>query len=198
MTKISIMPQRVWSVAVSTAKDYPCLGSVALGNIADDDEKGIQICMRSGDDSSVFIYVMQNGTIIYERETDSADECEKIVKEVLTKYLSYSDEEDSEEDCDDTPEFCEDEIFEREEWLDQAVMDFLETVIGDDFQMYEPDALGDLVEDCKDHFLEYLARKHSVPVFRPMLLEDEDGNDYYSEYPYEEMEFEDEDNPIYM
>ncbi len=200
MTKISILPNKVWKVAVSTAKDYPCFGSVALGNIADDDERGIKICMRF-DSGSVFIYVMQNETVIYERETNSADECEATVKEVLKKYLSYSDEDDeenSEEFVELDDDEIEDVITEREDWLDQATMDFLDAVIGEDFEEYDADTLGTFVEDCKNHFVEYLARKFSVPVFRPMYLEDvETGEDFYTEYPYEDMVFDDEDNPIY-
>lgn len=186
MSKIIYPPKDVWKLIDDKAPTRI--------TIAKDDEHEIEIVVDLHS-----ICVLHNGEVVRMASPDDAHECERSVLHLYQCYLrDHKDEEDSEEDCDDTPEFCEDEISEREEWLDQAVMDFLEAVIGDDFQMYEPDALGDLVEDCKDHFLEYLARKHSVPVFRPMLLEDEDGNDYYSEYPYEEMEFEDEDNPIYM
>ena len=58
------------------------------------------------------------------------------------------------------------------------------------------DIINDIVEDVKEHTLEYIARKHGMPIYRPMYLEGEDGTDFYSEYPYEEMIFED-CNPIY-
>lgn len=207
MTNISILPNKVWKVAVSTAKNYPCFGSVALGNIAEDSEKGIEVCMRYGDEfesDTVCVYVFHNGNIIYEKGTNSADECEKTVREVFKKYLSYPYDEDDEddEDCEEVVELDDDEIddaiVEREEELDQAVMDFLSVVLGEVFDDLDADSCGAVTEDCKEHFLEYIARKFSLPVFRPMYLEDVDtGEDFYTDSPYEEMVFEDADNPIY-
>ena len=58
------------------------------------------------------------------------------------------------------------------------------------------DVIEEIADDVKEHTLEYIARRHGLPIYRPMYLEDEDGKDFYSEYPYEEMIFEDY-NPIY-
>lgn len=207
MTKISILPNKVWKVAVETAKTYPCFGSIALGNIAEDNEKGVEVRMRYGDEfesDTVCIYVFHNGNVIYEKGTNSADECEKTVRDVLKKYLSYSDDEDDDDDdCEEIVELDDDEIedviIEREEELDQAVMDFLATVLGEAFYDLDADSSGELIEDCKDHFIEYIARKYSfTEIFRPMYLEEEDGTEFYTDTPYDEMEYDDEDNPIYM
>ena len=94
-------------------------------------------------------------------------------------------------------EEIEDAITEREDELDQAVMDFLATVLGEGFYDLDSDSNGEIVEDCKEHFLEYIARKFSISIYRPMYLEDEDGTDFYTDTPYENMVFDDEDNPIY-
>ena len=91
----------------------------------------------------------------------------------------------------------QDAIEEREMELDIAVSEFISAVLGGDAYLDSED-YDDIIEDCKDHFLEYLARKHGLDIFRPMVLEDEDGEDFYEEYPYECMEFDDEDNPIYQ
>ena len=53
-------------------------------------------------------------------------------------------------------------------------------------------------EDCLDHFIEYIARKHKVDVYRPMYIQYEGEEAEYCEYPYDELEFDDEDNPIYL
>ena len=66
-------------------------------------------------------------------------------------------------------------------------------ILGDS---YFEDDIDDAIVDVKEHMLEYMARKPGLLIYRPMYLEDEDGKDFYSEYPYEEMIFED-CNPIY-
>ena len=90
----------------------------------------------------------------------------------------------------------ESEIDEREAEIYEAVVSFLSTILETDIDSFVDDA--DLIyEDCAEHFLEYLSRKWGFEIRRPMYLEDENGEEFYEEYPYECMEFEDEDNPIY-
>lgn len=160
--------------------------------IAQDARNDIDIYVSRDDCTeakSALVYVMDYGEIVYEETFYSQEECSEGVEKIYSEYILKGKLTDKEE--------IENVIAEREDWLDQAVLDFLDAVIGDDFQDYDSDTVGNLVEDCKEHFLEYLSRKHSVPICRPMYLEDENGKDYYSEYPYEEMEFDYEDNPIY-
>ena len=94
-----------------------------------------------------------------------------------------------------TDEEIEGIIDERECELDCAVSDFLMVVLHDYFDDLTTD-YAEICDDLKEHFLEYIARKHDLPVYRPMYLEYDDG-DEFEEYPYENMEFDDEDNPVY-
>lgn len=91
----------------------------------------------------------------------------------------------------------EDMISERESELDCAVWELLETVLQGVYCDDCCEDFDDMLDDLKEHFLEYMARKHDLPVYRPMILEYDDGTEELSEYPYEEMEFDDPDNPIY-
>lgn len=86
-------------------------------------------------------------------------------------------------------------IEDREDALDLAVLDFITAVTDEPFYNTDP-TYSAIIEDVKDHFCEYLARKHDLPVRRPMYLSYPDGVEF-EEYPYENMEFEDEGNPIY-
>ena len=92
------------------------------------------------------------------------------------------------------------EIDDRESELDDAIYAFLDVVL-DTRHLYQvfPDQRDEeaCVDDVKDHILEYLARKWDIPVYRPMMLEDDEG-EFFERYPYEHMIFEDEDNPIYQ
>ena len=83
----------------------------------------------------------------------------------------------------------EDEIEERELELTEATEVFVNAV-ADDLQID-----SEVIEECKEHFLEYLYRKFGLTIRRPMVLEDEEGEDFFEEYPYECMIFE--DIPLY-
>ena len=84
----------------------------------------------------------------------------------------------------------------REEELDSLIWDFVMGVFGGDTYT-DFDCTGEVLDDLKDHFLEYMYRKHGFDIYRPMVLEDEDGTEFFEEYPYEHMVFDDEDNPMY-
>lgn len=98
-------------------------------------------------------------------------------------------EDDSEEEYDDEQML----IDEREEEIDSAVREFVNIVSDTGCYNLTDEAMDDL----KEHFLEYMYRKWGIGIYRPMYLEDADtGEDYFTEYPYDDMVFED-DNPIY-
>lgn len=173
LTEIANNPEFGVSVYISSADGYPCISVFA-------------------DDDAVF------ESVVYDEET-----CREISKMIYEEYLTenlvnlLSDEAPDEAPDEETLEEMEFEVMitEREDELDLAIDNFLYVVL--DGLIDEPsDDYDAIAEDCKEHFLEYIARKHELPVRRPMFLEYEDGEEF-EEYPYENMEFEDEDNPIY-
>lgn len=83
----------------------------------------------------------------------------------------------------------DEEIEEREGELNGVVDELLWTVL--DKSDYEKLEDSDR-ENILDHFCEYLYKTYDFDIYRPMRLEDEDGNDFFVEYPYDHMEFEDE------
>lgn len=127
---------------------------------------------------------------------------ENVVRTTYDTYLSEQavislmtkegDVEDIDED-----ELIRDEIDERESEIDAAVDDFL-GIIAQTYGFTDDNTIDEIHDDVKEHFLEYLYRKHKLEIYRPMILEDENGEDFFEEYPYECMEFDDETNPIYM
>ena len=178
-------PNEVWAKATPLGMGYMYL-------IAQDARNDIDIYVskaESAEGKAVSVSVMSHGEVIRDMQLDSADECKEYVEELYSEYSDASKLTDEEE--------IEDAITEREDELDQAVMDFLATVLGEGFYDLDSDSNGEIVEDCKEHFLEYIARKFSISIYRPMYLEDEDGTDFYTDTPYENMVFDDEDNPIY-
>ncbi len=186
MREILYEPDEVWGGVTTTAGNYTL--------IAEDTFAGIEICAELDATSkykTISIHVMCDGEVECEAEVSDAQECEERVSEIYAIYLPdiTSDMEDSAE------AHTEEIIHDREEELDQAVMDFLYVAVND-FYDFDADLIGEVVSDVKEHFLEYLSRKHNLNIYRPMFLEDiETGEEYYTETPYEDMVFE--DNPIY-
>lgn len=137
------------------------------------------------------VEVYADGDLVYEETVIDRECCAETMENVYDTYLTdnvvkiLSGEDEISQD---------DEIDQRETELDMLVTDFITGVMstGGYFDSGAADA-DEIVDDCKEHFLEYLARKHGLRVYRPMYLEDEDGNEFFDEYPYECMEFDDED-----
>lgn len=164
-----------------------------METIAENDEFGVEIFLSSvnGDPT---ITVMADDIQQYEVTTNLLN-LEAICKMVYDRYLdnavsSLSGTSDNNEDL-------QNDIDDRESELDAAVDDFLGVVLQT-FGYDDGSMIDEIHDDVKEHFLEYLFRKHGVEIYRPMFLEDEDGEEFFEEYPYECMEFEDETNPIYM
>lgn len=160
--------------------------------IAENDEYGVSVSLTEEREYPlVTVYV---DDYLYDEESAlSKDDCTKVVEDLYDRYLTSNiltlDEEES--------AFTqEDAISEREIELDDAFISLLDSILEGGIDSVVEDA-DEVYEDIKDHVLEYIARKHKLPIYRPMMLEDEDGEEFFTEYPYECMIFDDEDNPVY-
>lgn len=188
--KIIIEAPDVWDFFQRNRGDSLC------EMIAESPEYGVSVWL-SDCDGDADIQVMADNDIVCEEYAYSATDCEETCELIYDEYLTSKVVDVLCKLDEMNREIKEDEeIDDRESELDAAVFDFLETVLEDD-----PCAVignvEEIFEDIKDHILEYLARKHDLPIRRPMYLEDEDGEDFYEVYPYEAMIFDDEDNPLY-
>lgn len=162
------------------------------------------VTVAENDDFDVIIYLTNNDgkpcLMIESSNVQSAEfiiedeaSCEATVNEVYDTYLTDKiieviAEEEMEADLE-----LEDAMAEREADIDSFILRLLEDLFSDEPIIYS-DLIDDVVQDCKEHFLEYLYRKHGLSVYRPMELEDDEG-EFVEDYPYECMEFE--PNPMY-
>lgn len=171
--------------------------------IAENQEYGVAIYLTDDGHGYPNIIASLDDEEVYSEMCISESDCkvttqkfydEYLSERILDRYFGEDDDAANEEWVSHLEE--EEEIDDRESELDAAVYDFL-TVVLDGILVEEMvDGADEILEDIKEHFLEYIARKWDLPVRRPMYLEDNDGV-FYEEYPYECMEFDDEDNPIY-
>lgn len=177
--------------------------------IAENPDYGTEVYI-SNDCGYPDIIVTADNVCVCEEIPTSYAQCVATVINIYNDYLTLRaiqllsgfDKKDPKDDDEESGDPCaltrEEEleiIEEREDYLDLAVSDFI-AVAADEMLHNDDPNFGALIEDVKDHFCEYLARKHNLPVRRPMYLEYSDGIKF-EEYPYENMEFEDKDNPIY-
>lgn len=167
--------------------------------IAENADFGIEICI-SIDSYYPVITVSADNIDIYEESIFTQFSCSNIVSEIYETYLTTSYVSSvAEKSGENTAEDKVDEgdlIIERELELDEAIENFISVVDPETVTTMKAGEFEKLKEDLKDHFLEYIARKHNIQIYRPMYLEYDDG-DEFELYPYDHMEFEDETNPIY-
>ena len=166
-----------------------------LYDIAHNEEFGTTVYVTKDNNGKFCISVEADDVEIYSDYIRNREDAEKICKQVYDDYLTdrvigiiVNIQSQLEQ---------EDEIELREEELSELTLQFIMDILGGD-TYFDGTGLDEIVDDCKEHFLEYLARKHDLSIYRPMILEDEKGDDFFEEYPYECMVFEDEDNPIYQ
>lgn len=193
MQKITVQAADMWDYFKKHKEE---LGKTAHV-VAENDEYGVIITVTAEHDMPFFVVTADDYQ--YEEESAvSAEDCIKIVTELYDTYLTdkfLNAESDSLLEQ-------EDMISERETELDDAIILLLDAIVEDDSTMVlqsNGTDLDELCEDLKDHILEYLARKYDMTsIRRPMILEDDETDEeFFTEYPYECMVYEDEDNSTY-
>lgn len=191
MQKITVNASDVWNYFQKHKEELEGTEHI----IAENEEYGVEISLSAEHGLPCFI-VTADGYQYAEERAVSASDCKETVEMLYEDYLTESFVDG--EWCEESRIDQEDEIAERELELDDAFTMLLDTLIEDDLGLLFGAEADEILEDIKDHTLEYLYRKHGISVRRPMVLEDEgNGEDFFEEYPYDSMVFEDDDNPLY-
>lgn len=182
MRDIILEPSEVWGYFQRNAGKLQ--SSYHL--IASNDEYGAEIYVSADSYGEAQIIAELDGDRMETTVVSNAEECEKVCHSVYDDYLTPSavSTATQAEDKEIDREFL---IEAREQELDDATYNFLMDVL-EEYQ----DNMDELVETAKEHFLEFMAREMKLPIYRPMHLEDEDGEEFFSEYPYENMIYDDE------
>lgn len=188
--KIIIEAENVWDYFEESEEQ---LSSGVMEKIASNNDYGVEIFLTGDEDGYPIVVVIVDDEVVEEEYILNKEDCYDTVSKYYDTYLSHSaidflsGEHDSfDEDISDEL----DKIDEREGELDEAIYTCLDVFVPNLLDISrDPDSV---YEDIKDHLCEYLYRKYGVSVYRPMYLECEDGSDEFFEFPYSEMEFDDE------
>lgn len=158
--------------------------------IANNIEYGVEIYITEKNNLPNFVVTADNIQVFEEGAVNEAD-CIRTANKIYDLYLTTRaiSSLDSSFDYEN-----EELISNRESELDIAVYSFISEVLGG--CPINDNIFDEIVDDVKDHFIEYLARKFELDPYRPMVIEYDDGSESFEEYPYKYLEFDD-DNPIY-
>lgn len=172
--------------------------------MAENPDYGMEVWLTMINGSPELI-VECDGSEIYREDILNEKDAKKTADRIYEDYLSIKAIETLTDDGnmtvdEDTTVYIEDEeddeqslIDEREDEIELSVRDFVSVV--SDTGCYNIE--DEVIDDLKEHFLEYMYRKWGIGIYRPMYLEDADtGEDYFTEYPYDDLVYED-NNPIY-
>lgn len=165
--------------------------------VAADEVYGIEIFLEAqGGHPALTVMIEDNPeyTEMCVGEPDLRYTASRIYDEYLYNYVNNYACMCLEEEKDNEAIAGED-MFERELDLEDAMCAFLEVALANS-GVSSLSLTDDEIQDITDHILEYIARRHQIDIYRPMFLETDDGGEYH-EFPYEFIEFEDGDNPVY-
>lgn len=208
---ITIQPEDIWEFFQPRKKEL----KTKMLRIAENYDFGVKVFITESAGHPKFVVEMDDEEV-YSETCVGKEDARETVNRIYNKYLTSQvinevfgeHESDGADDVDMPPDEDyddieltrmeqEEEIDEREMALDEAIYDFVQVVMDEDALEDCVTNADEIYDDLKEHFLEYMARKWGLIIRRPMFLEDENEEEFFEEYPYDCIEFEDEDNPIY-
>lgn len=194
-TQIHLAPCDVWEYFEDNFESLCCEQEV----IAQNDDVDIFICIGAEEDNHTLNVVVWVGDDIDDDITiDNELDAKTNIEDLYRMYFSPDDDVYDDEDSGEYVLTPKDVAIERDKEINDALEDFLRVIAPTETTKIMTEPGTKVFKDIKEHFLEYLYRKHKLNIFRPMLMDYGDGHPEYEEYPYESMEFDDETNPIYM
>lgn len=202
--KIYVQPNMIWQFFQQNKKRLESEMVVIAENI------NTEYAVYLTEDCTMpqFLVCKGDGSPEY-KETANKNDCDKIAKKFYDTYLypveidsdKYTDFEDIDDiDVNMTRQDMEDEQYERDDELRLALCDFLSVVFqeGNGDGTVIADMYGeDLIDEILDYFLEYIGFEYCIPIYRPMIITDEDtGCEIFTEYPYNDEYSEDDETTI--
>lgn len=194
---IHLQPENIWQFFQQNKKRL----SKEMVVIAENDETEYAVYLTEEDGFPHFCVCKGSGAPEYEEGAINEQDCADTAKKCCVQYLFpvtvtsrrgklYTfDEDGCVTDLDEQDQ--EDTIYQREDDLFFALYDFLNVVLQseegdiDAAEMFDQESL----EEILDSILESLSADFGLPIYRPMMVEDETGGEIYTEYPYGEPEY---------
>lgn len=185
MTNIYIKPKSVWAFC----KNNPQRVKEEIVTIAENTETGYAVTVTEEKGYPyIAVYHNDNDETEFEEIAINEPDCERTVEKAYLNYLFPVTIVDEKESIipEEENESVLDEIYEREDQLYLAMVDFLETVLNDDGNAIIEEAGRAAIEDILDNTLMYMAETYGFQVYRPTFITDEEtGAEWFVEFPYD-------------
>lgn len=183
-------PDEVWEYFIDNCEDMVIQGEEHM--IAESDEYKIYLC--SSDDCTtgiIHVYDTPDEDMVAEDIFGEA-ECEAVVTKSYKEFGIYKDGVKS------LFEEHKDEIIDSEDNLTDATLYFLHEIvsystIGCKLSTIKEN-LGitdEEIEKMKNHFVEYIYVNLGIDLYRPMIIQFEDKEEFF-EYPYSHLELDED------
>lgn len=182
-------PDEVWDYFLDNCEDMVIQGEEHM--IAESNEYKIYI--TSSEDCTtgiVRVYDTPDEDLVSE-DLFGEPECESIISKLYKDFGI-----DKHKDTKDLFEEHKDEIIDSEENLTDAVTYFIHEAVSATVPTCRLSTMkNDLgitdeeIEEAKNHFLEYLYIKLGIDLYRPMIVQFDDGEKFF-EHPYSHLELD--------
>lgn len=142
-------------------------------------EVEVYISVPAGKTDELTFTIIKGGVVCAEYTAYTKEDVEFIFEEIEVEDLS---------DISDPGlvSMDEDLVEERENELDDCLLDLIDVFCQED----NPNLNQDQLDELKDIICSIFKKKYGASVYRPMLLEDENGREYMSNFPYEELDID--------
>lgn len=146
-------------------------------------EVEVYISVPAGKTDELTFTIIKGGIACAEYVAYTKEDVEFIFEEIEVEELSdISDPSVALK----TGEYDEDIVTEREAELDDALLDMIDVFCEED----NPRLNNEQLDEFKDIICAIFKKKYGASVYRPMLLEDENGREYMSNFPYEDLDLD--------
>lgn len=178
---VYVFPAEVWSYAKENKEQLQ--KNIVI--IAEDGEYEVTIEREQSGD--LLMSVLSDGKLVESERLFSEDDAVIACRTCYSRYFGKPTPESEPEEYDVDTDMCDHEIALRESELLNSIRDLVD-VVSDyaDCKLTEEDELDILTDVCG------ILSGYGIPVYYPMWVEDEDGNEVFVEYPYEDVEEIDE------
>lgn len=142
-------------------------------------EVEVYISVPAGKTDELTFTIIKGGVVCAEYAAYNKEDIQFIFEEIEVEDLS---------DISDPGLVSVDEdlVEERENELDDALLDLVDVFCQED----NPNLNQDQLDELKDIICSIFKKKYGASVYRPMLLEDENGREYMSNFPYEDLDID--------
>lgn len=180
-------PSEVWNYFLDNCEDMVIQGEEHM--VAE--SEGYKVYITSTEDCTtgiVRVYDTPDEDLISE-DFFGEVECEEIIQNIYNEFINT---------CKTKSLFEEhkDEIIDSEDNLTDAVTYFIHEAVSATVPTCRLSTMkNDLgitdeeIEEAKNHFLEYLYIKFGIDLYRPMVVQFDDGDEFF-EYPYSHLELD--------